>query len=225
VLGTYLERHPGGEFAPIARALIEHYERQLKAEVAAREQERKRLEEEKKAAEVKRLEQERRAREAALAEERRRAEEAKNLAEAKVVEEKQRAEWQARTEELRMALEEAWLARGAAKAADMERTAAVKAAEEPDVEASRAIRQAEVGAARTMIDRTEERFGLKPQRLVPTARFSTAIRPTPALRRVEEWGRACSRNRSVISLGYTLVTDNERDFAGVSGLSAENWLP
>jgi tRNA(fMet)-specific endonuclease VapC len=27
-----------------------------------------------------------------------------------------------------------------------------------------------------------------------------------------------------ISLGYTLVTDNERDFAGVSGLSAENWL-
>ena len=30
-----------------------------------------------------------------------------------------------------------------------------------DVEASRAIRQAEVGAARTMIDRTEERFGLQ----------------------------------------------------------------
>src|ERR1700710_57778 len=35
-----------------------------------------------------------------------------------------------------------------------------------DVEASRAIRQAEVGAARTMIERTEERFGLKPERLV-----------------------------------------------------------
>src|SRR5262249_2630770 len=34
-----------------------------------------------------------------------------------------------------------------------------------DVEASRAIRQAEVGAAKTMIDRTEERFGLKPDRL------------------------------------------------------------
>jgi hypothetical protein len=32
-----------------------------------------------------------------------------------------------------------------------------------DVEASRAIRQAEVGAARTMIDRTEGRFGLKPK--------------------------------------------------------------
>ncbi len=34
-----------------------------------------------------------------------------------------------------------------------------------DVEASRAIRQAEVGAARTMIERTEERFGFKPERL------------------------------------------------------------
>jgi hypothetical protein len=41
-----------------------------------------------------------------------------------------------------------------------------------DVEASRAIRQAEVGAAKTMIDRTEERFGLKPERLAgpPTSR-------------------------------------------------------
>jgi transposase len=34
-----------------------------------------------------------------------------------------------------------------------------------DVEASRAIRPAEVGAAQTMIDRTEQRFGLKPERL------------------------------------------------------------
>ena len=34
-----------------------------------------------------------------------------------------------------------------------------------DVKASRAIRQAEVGAAKTMIKRTEERFGLKPERL------------------------------------------------------------
>ena len=32
-----------------------------------------------------------------------------------------------------------------------------------DVEASRAIRQAEVGAAKTMIDRTEECFGIKPE--------------------------------------------------------------
>src|SRR5262249_17914475 len=32
-----------------------------------------------------------------------------------------------------------------------------------DVEASRAIRQAEVGAAKTMIQRTEERFEIKPE--------------------------------------------------------------
>ena len=34
-----------------------------------------------------------------------------------------------------------------------------------DVEASRAIRQAEIGAAKTMIERTEQRFDIKPQRL------------------------------------------------------------
>jgi hypothetical protein len=34
-----------------------------------------------------------------------------------------------------------------------------------DVEASRAIRQAEVGAAKTMIERTERRFAIKPERL------------------------------------------------------------
>ena len=33
-----------------------------------------------------------------------------------------------------------------------------------DVEASRAIRQAEVGAAKTMIERTEQRFDIKPKR-------------------------------------------------------------
>jgi hypothetical protein len=32
-----------------------------------------------------------------------------------------------------------------------------------DVEASRAVRQAEIGAAKTMIDRTEDRFGVKPK--------------------------------------------------------------
>ena len=34
-----------------------------------------------------------------------------------------------------------------------------------DVEASRAIRQAEVGASKTMIERTQERFDMKPERL------------------------------------------------------------
>jgi transposase len=43
-----------------------------------------------------------------------------------------------------------------------------------DVEASRAIRQAEVGAARTMIDRTEGRFGLKPKRLAADSAYGSA---------------------------------------------------
>ncbi len=43
-----------------------------------------------------------------------------------------------------------------------------------DVEASRAIRQAEVGAAKTMIERTEERFGLKPARLAADTAYGAA---------------------------------------------------
>jgi transposase len=43
-----------------------------------------------------------------------------------------------------------------------------------DVEASRAVRQAEVGAARTMIERTEKRFGLKPQRLAGDTAYGAA---------------------------------------------------
>ena len=43
-----------------------------------------------------------------------------------------------------------------------------------DVEASRAIRQAEVGAARTMIERTEARFGIKPERLAADTAYGSA---------------------------------------------------
>src|SRR2546423_3535147 len=43
-----------------------------------------------------------------------------------------------------------------------------------DVEASRAIRQAEVGAAKTMIERTEQRFGLKPERLAADTAYGAA---------------------------------------------------
>jgi len=43
-----------------------------------------------------------------------------------------------------------------------------------DVEASRAIRQAEVGAARTMLERTEACFGLKPQRLAADSAYGSA---------------------------------------------------
>ncbi|WP_421446351.1 IS1182 family transposase [Agrobacterium tumefaciens] len=43
-----------------------------------------------------------------------------------------------------------------------------------DVEASRAIRQAEVGAARTMIERTQESFGLYPERLAADSAYGSA---------------------------------------------------
>lgn len=43
-----------------------------------------------------------------------------------------------------------------------------------DVEATRAIRQAEVGAARTMIERTADRFGLNPNRLAADSAYGSA---------------------------------------------------
>jgi transposase len=43
-----------------------------------------------------------------------------------------------------------------------------------DVKASRAIRQAEVGAAKVMIERTEARFGLKPGRLAADTAYGSA---------------------------------------------------
>src|ERR1700719_1291998 len=43
-----------------------------------------------------------------------------------------------------------------------------------DVEASRAIRQAEVDAAKTMIDRTEDRYGLKPASLAADTAYGSA---------------------------------------------------
>src|SRR6187399_3448490 len=45
-----------------------------------------------------------------------------------------------------------------------------------DVEASRAIRQAEVGAARTMIERTEQRFDIKPERLAGDTAYAAGKR-------------------------------------------------
>ena len=45
-----------------------------------------------------------------------------------------------------------------------------------DVEATRAIRQAEVGAAKTMIERTEERFDIKPAYLAADTAYGSAGR-------------------------------------------------
>jgi hypothetical protein len=43
-----------------------------------------------------------------------------------------------------------------------------------DVEATPSIRQAEVGAAQTMLDRTEDCFGLKPGYLTADTAYGTA---------------------------------------------------
>ena len=50
----------------------------------------------------------------------------------------------------------------------------LKAAIIVDVEATRVSRPAEVGAAKTMLDRTEARFGLKPQRLSADSAYGSA---------------------------------------------------
>jgi IS5 family transposase len=50
----------------------------------------------------------------------------------------------------------------------------LKAAVIVDVEASGAVRQAEVGAARTMLERAAERFGLKPERLAGDSAYGSA---------------------------------------------------
>src|ERR1700729_2178494 len=50
----------------------------------------------------------------------------------------------------------------------------LKAAIIVDVEATRAIRQAEVGAARTMIERTEERLELCPERIAADSAYGSA---------------------------------------------------
>jgi hypothetical protein len=50
----------------------------------------------------------------------------------------------------------------------------LKAAIIVDVEATRAIRQAEVGAARTMIERTEDCLGLCPERLAADSAYGSA---------------------------------------------------
>ena len=139
VLRTYLDRYPNGEFATIARALIEHYEQQARAQLAAREEEKKRQEEAKKDAEIKRLQGEQRAREAELAEQRIRASNAKNREDVKRIESQERLEHAARLEELRKAREEARLAKEAAKVAEEQRVAAVKAAEEATKAAEKAI--------------------------------------------------------------------------------------
>jgi hypothetical protein len=66
-----------------------------------------------------------------------------------------------------------------------------------DVEPSRAIRQAEVGATRTMIDRTQDRFGLYPRRLAADSAYGSAENLTWLVR------SAASSRTSQSSTGHT----------------------
>ena len=68
-----------------------------------------------------------------------------------------------------------------------------------DVEASRAIRQAEVGAAKAMIERTEDRFEIKPERLA--AGRTQGSRPSSSTRYV---GSAPTSKISSLSVGGSL---------------------
>jgi hypothetical protein len=128
-LAAYLERYPGGTFAILARTFIEQHDQQMRVEEAMREEQRKRQEEVRKTAEVKRLEQEKQIREVALEQDRSRAEATSNTIQMRLLEE-QRRESVRRSTELHTALEEARLAQEAAKVAEEQRLAAVKAAEE-----------------------------------------------------------------------------------------------
>jgi hypothetical protein len=210
VLRTYLERYPDGEFAPIARALIEHYDRQIQLDQAAKETERKRREEETRAAEAKRLEDEQRARDQALAQERKRAEATKNGAEAKLVEEKQRAEWLARSEELKKALEELRQAREAAKAAEEQRLAAVKAAEDASKGAQQAV------AAKREAEKTGDPATLAalPKLAMPTGRG-----PFDGIWGVHRVGPSCPRPdmRLKFSVAKGVVSGRFEEGGRISG--------
>ena len=139
VLQTYVDRYPEGEFVAIARALIQHFERQAKAAEAERAEAEKRKEEARKAAELVRLEDERRVKTAALAAEQSRIAQLKDAAAAKAAQAKAQAEARAREELLRKALEEVATAREAAKKATEQHAEAMKAAEEAKRTAARAI--------------------------------------------------------------------------------------
>jgi uncharacterized caspase-like protein len=127
---SYLEQYPQGTFATLARLLIDGLEKQERADRAARELELKRVEQERKAAEIARLEEQRRSEAIRRAEELRRAEEAKNAADAARLEEQRRLDAARRADELRKAQEEARIAREAANQANEQRAAADRAAEE-----------------------------------------------------------------------------------------------
>jgi hypothetical protein len=138
IFRSYLERYPNGTFAPLARAFMEQYQQEIEAARATREEERRRKEEARKAEEAQRIEEDRKARERALLEERQKAQKTNDAGKAKQLEELRISEAAAKAEELRKAQEELRAAREAAKIAEEQRIAAVKAADEARAKASQA---------------------------------------------------------------------------------------
>ena len=73
-----------------------------------------------------------------------------------------------------------------------------------DVEASRAIRQAEVGASQTMIERTEACFGIKPEWLAADTAYGSASQPRLAGQRAGDRA-ACPGHRQVEARGWHVL--------------------
>jgi hypothetical protein len=189
VLRTYVERFPDGEFVPIARALIEHYEQRSKAEAAAREEAARRREEERKAAEVKRLEEDGRAKDAALSKEKRQPDNDRGGPQAKLAEDKRHTEQLAHTKELRKALEEVRIAREAATKAEHERLAALNAAQDATKAAEKAIE------AKREAEKSND-----PQKLAALPKLDVAPSSDPnrfdgAWQIVFTWNEHCPRNK------------------------------
>jgi hypothetical protein len=89
-----------------------------------------------------------------------------------------------------------------------------------DVEASRAIRQAEVGAAKTMIERTEQCFDIKPQRLAGDTAYGSGanldwlVNEANIAPRLSRWSTSRSA-RMGPSVGKTSALTKSRTFTFV----------
>lgn len=155
LIGAYLVKYPKGAFADVARALIKQIEQQRLLDQAVNEEKKRRVEAERKEAEVRLLEENLKARETALAEENRRLDQARatqqreqspeatekttaaqkteeqiKLDDPKLLVEKLQAEELKHSEELRQAKKEASIAKEAAAAAEKQRQETEKAAAE-----------------------------------------------------------------------------------------------
>jgi hypothetical protein len=99
-----------------------------------------------------------------------------------------------------------------------------------DVEASRAIRQAEAGVSRTMIDRTALRFGLKPMRLAADSAYGSAanlawlvkkrqIEPRCSTSRTERTARSRDPTLSSIRSAITTLARKASSWCSFVGVS------